>query len=171
VLVPFANLVLLTIVLCWLREKYSLTDKNLLIPAACAVVLGAIGLFQKTDDYLYKDDFQHIRWIAQEDTPNQTYMTELADKDFRLATGKRQYISHKSHPYQDFEVLEWQRRVSIVRQIYRKRGDFCGTLAAEVSAASVSRLIWPKRLGEPIECGFLELKYEDELVTIFEVQA
>ena len=48
----------------------------------------------------------------------QHYLTPPSLREFRLAIGVPQYVTFKSHPYQDVEVLEWQRRLTVAQELY-----------------------------------------------------
>src|SRR4029453_18318201 len=58
----------------------------------------------------------------------QLYLTSPAMRDFRLATGVPQYVTAKSHPYQDVEVLEWHRRLKVAQQLFDAERMDCDVL-------------------------------------------
>lgn len=71
----------------------------------------------------------------------QQYLTPPSYKDFRLLTGAPQYITHKSHPYHDLEVLEWYRRLREARTFFQTPTFDCQSLQRFAIMEGVTHLI------------------------------
>ncbi len=70
-----------------------------------------------------------------------TYLAE-----FRLETGAPQFVTFKSHPYKDVEVIEWQERVLAANDFYADPS--CDKLAGLAGSYLISHVV--------LEAGQLE---------------
>lgn len=83
--------------------------------ALAGTVIFAVNLSQKEQSPA-RTTFD---FVAENMAPSQNYLIPLDMQDFRLETGVPAYVEFKSIPYQDEEVLEWYRRVSLAGRLYQ----------------------------------------------------
>ncbi|MEA3337307.1 MAG: DUF6798 domain-containing protein [Chloroflexota bacterium] len=72
-----------------------------------------------------------LEYVHSTRAPGQLYLTPTNIMEFRLETGAPQFITWKSHPYKDVEVVEWQKRIVSADDFYQqpsceKLGDLAG---------------------------------------------
>lgn len=96
----------------------------------------------------------------------QHYLTPPGLADFRLATGAPQYVTFKSHPYQDVEVLEWHRRLKVAHAIYRGETVDCEELRAVSAQDAVTHILITKG-GPALSCSFATQVFEEGGARIF----
>ncbi|MEO1503452.1 MAG: DUF6798 domain-containing protein [Pseudomonadota bacterium] len=159
-LVPTAFSVVLAHACLWAVRRYSegaATVRRRLTGAAAVLALFAVvatgeALWEKWDRYVAseKDDYYHfVQTTAQS---GEIYLTRVRDADFRMTTSTPQYVSWKTHPYQDSEVIEWFRRINTARQIFRNEDASCAELERLAGEEGVTHLV--ARLGDrPATCG------------------
>lgn len=70
------------------------------------------------------------------------------------------YVSEKTHPYQDFEVLEWNRRMQLAGAIYKPQAVDCGALQNLVRAAHLTHMV-VLRPDQRVDCAFARTVYRD----------
>jgi hypothetical protein len=114
----------------------------------CAVT-GAVLSYAKHA----KTQFPYLDFVRANLASGQLYLTATDLMDFRLSTGVPQYVSYKTHPYQDVEVLEWSRRYKIADELYRGKSMDCERLRHLATAESVTHVL--VRRGDPaLACDF-----------------
>lgn len=64
-----------------------------------------------------------VRFIRDHRVPGALYLTDPQLHTFRLAAMVPQFVSWKSHPYLDVEVLEWRRRIDLADVVYGAEGQ------------------------------------------------
>ena len=96
----------------------------------------------------------------------QLYLTRPSRVNFRLQTGAPQYVTFKSHPYQDVEVLEWHRRLEIAAPLYHGTRLDCPQLARLATAERVTHVI-TEPPGPALECGFAHAIFEKDGTRVF----
>jgi hypothetical protein len=79
--------------------------------------------------------------VEAELAPGQVYLTAPELSGFRLKTGAPQYISSKSHPYLDVEVLEWLRRLKIAQTLFAAETFDCAELRRLRDEEGVTHLL------------------------------
>jgi len=100
----------------------------------------------------------------------QLYLTKPGNKDFRLLTGAPQYISRKTHPYQDLEVLEWYRKVRQAKAFFRAPTFDCQDLKRFAIMERVTHLI-TRRDHINSSCKFARVVFEQSGVVILQLDA
>lgn len=84
----------------------------------------------------------------------------------RVDTQAPVYVTEKSHPYQDFEVLEWYRRVQIVDALYKPAVIDCGALEKLAREARLTEMV-VTQFDQTVNCPFTKLVYLDAEARIF----
>lgn len=166
-LVPIANVVVLTYGLAWLTVRIVHPRRWAAGVVAVTTVVVAYNLVHKVRGYAEPEASAHHAWFRRQQRPGLVVMTPVHDQDFRLATGVPQYVSFKSHPYQDHEVLEWRRRVEVARAVQAHPADSCGLLRGARRRAGLTHVVWPREKVETAPCPFLERVYTDPQVVVF----
>jgi hypothetical protein len=107
-------------------------------------------------------------YVAQTKSADDQYLIPLGMEDFRLATGAPVYVDFKSIPYQDVEVLEWNRRVSLAGRFYRRVKGYCQLLIPLAADNGITRVV----LGsdDPVDdCPLLRKEYADSNYSLYRV--
>lgn len=100
----------------------------------------------------------------------QLYLTPPGLADFRLATGAPQYVTFKSHPYQDVEVLEWHRRLQAAQDIYQSKSIDCEALRSLAATDAVTHILITKG-GPALSCDFATQVFAEGGAMIFSLSA
>jgi hypothetical protein len=154
-LVPIAWVALLAWLferaLPWLRSRGRLRPA-LAVAAAASLAFAALGIAATTDNF-GRDDPEYDAMVRAELGPGQVYLTSPEATYFRLRYGAPQYVSEKTHPYLDVEVLEWQRRIEVATALYAGDSFDCEVLAKLRDQEHVTHVLRRKR--EPtMTCPF-----------------
>lgn len=154
-LVPIAWAALLA----WLFERVLpwLSGRRLLRWAVTATAVASLGFvylgFDHTLDNFGRKDPEYESILRAAVGPGQTWLTSPEATYFRLDYGVPQYVSNKTHPYLDVEVLEWQRRIEAATALYAGESFDCQALARLRDEEKVTHVL--KRKGEPsMSCPF-----------------
>jgi hypothetical protein len=100
----------------------------------------------------------------------QLYLTDPSANGFRLLTGAPQYVSAKTHPYQDREVLEWYRRLRLAKAFFRSRTVDCEDLKRFAITERVTHLLaMPKYID--LSCSFAREVFKKSGFVILELDA
>jgi hypothetical protein len=99
----------------------------------------------------------------------QQYLTPAGMMNFRLLTGAPQYVSHKSHPYQDVEILEWHRRLKLASSLYVSAGMDCQALQRLAKDEGVTHVLTVK--DPPVSCDFASKVFEDGPSRVYRLTA
>lgn len=78
---------------------------------------------------------------------------------FRLSTGAANYVDFKAIPYQDVEVLEWQRRLLWSREFFQGAGWKRPGIEAELAERGITHVVTGGETA--LEGGPFQLVYED----------
>jgi hypothetical protein len=98
----------------------------------------------------------------------QLYLTAPWNTKFRLLTGAPQYISYKTHPYLDLEVLEWDRRLQRARAVFRGRTFDCQELRQLAIQEGVTHVL-TKRRRVNASCEFARPVFQEGWIVILEL--
>ena len=160
-LVPVAWIIVIGRLIAWLLpwfQRFRLVPWGL---AACALValgLAGAGLAIKAATF-GKSEPAYVQLVQAELAPGQVWLTEPMLEEFRLRTGAPQYISFKTHPYLDVEVLEWARRLSLTQTLFKAASFDCAELARLRDEERVTHVLTgafkpAKRRGPAMDCSF-----------------
>ena len=109
-------------------------------------------------------------FVRQDKAPGQVYLIPPRDNrfdEFRTFTGAPAFINWKSHPYRDFEVLEWYKRNLLARDFYTDdQAIACQTLAKLTAEYRVTHAIVD--LEEPhAVCDGMQETYRDQHYAVY----
>jgi hypothetical protein len=154
-LVPLAWVALLAWLferaLPWLQRRGRLRPA-LATAAVASLAFAALGIVATADNF-GRDEPEYDALVRAELGPGQVYLTSPEATYFRLRYGAPQYISEKTHPYLDVEVLEWQRRIEVATALYAGDSFDCAVLARLRDQEHVNHVLRRKR--EPaMTCPF-----------------
>ncbi|MEM9447196.1 MAG: DUF6798 domain-containing protein [Cyanobacteria bacterium P01_E01_bin.6] len=155
----------------WSRRYSSLISRISLVVILSLVIVGGIGQFQK----FQKADgtFGMMDYVRETKQAGDTYLLPPGVKElrkFRLYTGAPIVINRKTHPYKDVEVIEWNQRVEIGEEYYRKRGvRQCGMLRNELKEYNITHVVIPTDAIDK-RCPRLVERYRDEHYSVFSTE-
>jgi hypothetical protein len=115
---------------------------------------------------------QMMEAVKAEKQPGELYMVPPKDNlfdDFRLFTGAPTFITWKSHPYQDVEFLEWNKRVEQADRFYKSGGvDKCNQLEALVDEYGITQVVFRSK-EIPLACDFAVETHRIENFVIYKI--
>lgn len=79
---------------------------------------------------------EYVEFLQRNHRPGDVYLTDPFNQKFRLDALSAQFVSWKTHPYLDREVLEWRRRVLLAREVFGDQGG-----KAPLNCAALGRLV------------------------------
>ena len=169
VLVPLSTISLCAIAILRLNEAGRLPSARqrqfalggLAVVLFCTAVGGAI-----TVSKFLKPEPAYVSFVRANLASRQHYLTPPWLREFRLATGVPQYVTFKSHPYQDVEVLEWQRRLTVAQELYAPASVDCEALQRLAVEEAVTHLLVTGR-SRAVACSFASKVFEDGDAIIF----
>ncbi len=94
------------------------------------------------------------------------YLTPVKLQDFRLETGAPVFVEFKSIPYQDMDVIEWQRRELLADQFY-KTND-CESLIQFRDMEGVTHAVLPAS-SQAVSCAINKEIYRDEYYVLVQL--
>ncbi|MEL6221308.1 MAG: DUF6798 domain-containing protein [Cyanobacteria bacterium J06627_8] len=174
-LVPVATSILIAQFITTLANRYPtwVRQRSLLIARISfgiilsMVIVGGVEQFQKVQ----KADgtfgmMEHVKATKQADDLYLLRPNEKELRKFRLYTGAPIFINRKTHPYKDVEVVEWNQRVELGDEFYRKRGvGQCGMLRNELKPYNITHIVVPSDSLER-SCPRLVEEYRDEYYAV-----
>ena len=89
-----------------------------LIALAVLVARGGLAMRDSFQARRQSDRYAMFEFVRRSRAPGQVYLTDTSMAEFRLATGAAQFVTFKSHPYKDVEVIEWQDRLLAANDFY-----------------------------------------------------
>jgi hypothetical protein len=88
---------------------------------------------------------------------------------FRLLTGAPVFVDFKSIPYKDTDVLEWRRRIDVLRSVQdRLRAGRLDAAFAELRRWGISHLVLPA--NQPLRSPALEKVYGDDYYRVYRLK-
>lgn len=155
----------------WTRRRSVLLTRISLGLMLTMVLVGGITQiqkFQKTDG-----TFAMMDYVKATKQPGDTYLLQPDVKElrkFRLYTGAPIFINRKTHPYKDVEVIEWNQRLELGDEFYRKRGrGSCEMLHQEFRDYAITHVVLS---GDriPKRCKRLTEQYRDEHYGVYSTE-
>lgn len=116
----------------------------------------------------------HIQFILDNHDPADVYLTDPSDAEFRLAAMSAQFVSWKTHPYLDRDVLEWRKRTTLAQKVFSDDGGKvalnCSALAELVRIYPVTHILVERReIPAGKMCGPLDVVFSSGDARIFKV--
>ncbi|HAP09311.1 MAG TPA: hypothetical protein DCR50_00420 [Afipia sp.] len=115
---------------------------------------------------------EYVEFLQRNYRPGDVYLTDPFNQKFRLDALSAQFVSWKTHPYLDREVLEWRRRVLLAREVFGDQGGKeplnCAALGRLVRLYPVTHVLLENRdipAGET--CPPLEMVFSAGQAKIF----
>ena len=174
-LVPLSMAALLAITVTALFNRFPSWENGATkwVLAVSGVLIGLvvlIGIVRTVIDFQRQADAPDrpvMAYVAAHLLPDQFYMIPLEMQDFRLATGSPIYVEFKSIPYQDRDVLEWDRRIQTTDMFYKKAD--CGDID-KLAAIGVTHVIADYRLFNWEKCPAWEQVYQDPNYRVYRIR-
>jgi hypothetical protein len=130
------------------------------------VVQGGIAVQRTRNNKYYKQPtLPMMSYVKQTKTPSQVYLIPTRDNkfdEFRLYTGAPVFINWKSHPYRDFEVVEWYNRNQLAEEFYNSDSPIACSVLQELSSSyQITHVVLNLNQPNP-ECNILQEMYRDD---------
>jgi hypothetical protein len=113
-----------------------------------------------------------MNFVKQTKAPGQVYLIPPRDNqfdEFRTYTGAPAFINWKSHPYRDFEVMEWYQRNLLAKDFYNQEPvAACQTLKKIVGEYRVTHVVVDLEKRD-IACSGLQETYRDKKYAVYAV--
>jgi hypothetical protein len=139
-----------------------------------SLVFAATGIYKFIHDSNQKATNSEqglITYVKEHKSPEDLYAIPLHMQDFRLETGAPAYVEFKSIPYQDIDVAEWFRRISLIGDFYRSpyQRYGCEHLANFKNQEMITHIVVP-RGHEVKKCADWVEQYVDENYRIYRLE-
>ncbi|NDR57752.1 DUF6798 domain-containing protein [Aliiruegeria sabulilitoris] len=140
-----------------------------LAAAGWAALEGAVIKLRQVSGSLQSD---HVAFARATYTPGTLYLTDPALEDFRLDAMVPQFVSRKTHPYFDTEVLEWDHRLRLAEDVFSNDEALdCAALERVLALYPVTHvLVENNELPSP-PCSALTPVFEGETHVVLAVDA
>jgi hypothetical protein len=80
-------------------------------------------IIRQKDQYLNLDHGKMMNFVRDNKTESDVYLVPSRMSGFRLNTGAPVFVTYKSHPYKDYEVIEWYERYLLTEDFYENLGN------------------------------------------------
>ena len=167
-LVPLASLVCLSFVAAkvadWLEErdafKLPFWGVSASLIVLCVFLSGSAAIRALTPDRP-----TYVGFVRNHLAAGQIYLTPPSLVSFRLMTGAPQYVTEKSHPYLDQEVLEWYRRLREARSFFAASKPDCEQLHRLAVRENITHILTAPEHVNPA-CHGAQVIFEDPQTVI-----
>ena len=175
---PLSWVILLTGFARWIAARIENRDEFLflrlkktaviLIGLACAV--GIVETFLNYQDKRERADFFLSRFMAATHEPGSLYLIPPGLKNLRLEAGVPVYVTWKSHPTKDVEILQWSERMNVANAFYDASIKEIPEMTAMIRAHGWTHIVWPTS-GGPFPCEKIGKKsYSDNYFSLWDVR-
>ncbi len=180
VLVPLSSSVILAYIVTkfldisgvrsWINARWTGVAALILLTG---LIIAGLARFQLETARQHDDNSRPMMdYIRDHKSPTDTYLVPTEMEDFRLATGAPIFVSFKSVPYMDTDVLEWYDRVRKARNFYRDRVEEvnCDLLRQFQEIYAVTHVVLDEDLLL-LSCPYLGTEvYRDEHYAVFRIE-
>jgi hypothetical protein len=155
----------------WTRQRSALVARTSFVIILSLVIMGGIEQFQKfqTND----GTFAMLDYVKATKQAGDLYLLPPGEKElrkFRLYTGAPIFINTKTHPYKDVEVIEWNKRVELGEEYYRKgQAGQWGLLRNELRDYAITHVVIPNNSVKRA-CPRLVEAYRDDHYAVFSTE-
>jgi hypothetical protein len=178
ILMPLSTCLIIALPLARLVERIPprLNWVQPVLVVACLAVIAGLarqgltvqrGRFAR---YERQDVHAVMEFVRQSKASGQVYLIPPRDNrfdEFRTYTGAPAFINWKSHPYRDFEVMEWYQRNLLAKDFYNQEPDLaCQTLANIVAQVPVTHVVVDLE-KEPSVCASMQETYADPYFAVY----
>ena len=120
--------------------------------------------------YERQDVHALMGYVKRNKNPGQVYLIPPRDNrfdEFRTYTGAPAFINWKSHPYRDFEVMEWYQRNRLAKAFYDAQPAAACEVLDEITAEyEVTHVILDLE-NDPPACDGMQEAYRDERYALY----
>jgi hypothetical protein len=170
-IVPLASIALGAIAIAALKENGfwppAKAKQAVIVSAAVIAICTAIGATISV--YKAPKHDAYLDFVRANRASGQLYITATQLKNFRLAAAVPHYVSHKTHPYQDFEVMEWTRRLKVADELFRSKSMDCERLRRVAVEERVTHVL-ARSVDPAPSCDFASLVFDKDGDRIFRLQ-
>jgi hypothetical protein len=181
ILVPLSTCLLIAWPVSKLFDRFQ-RQVDVVLPVIVVVSLAAIILLDiqgltiqrgRFARYERLDSHPMMYYVRQSKAPGEVYLIPPRDNrfdEFRLFTGAPAFINWKTHPYRDFEVIEWYERNQLARDYYSEdQAAACNTLQTITSKYKVTHVVVD--LEEPYAvCDGMQETYRDKHYAVYAIK-
>jgi hypothetical protein len=164
IIVPVSIVLLVAHLLDWTMSQIgSRKACTVLITALLLVAIYSAAQGLRARHHISTRPADYVLFVLEHHEPTDIYLTDPSDETFRLAAMTAQFISWKTHPYLDREVLEWRHRIDLARAVFADTGDKpplhginCRALRSLLNAYPVTHVLLDSGpVGQKSTCPFL----------------
>lgn len=177
-LVPLATALIFAFLLSAIYNRFKEPLNRLRIPIIVGCILAILFLVQggiavqrtRNNRYYKQPTLAMMEHVKETKRPGQVYLIPTRDNkfdEFRLYTGAPVFINWKSHPYQDYEVLEWYTRNKLTEAFYNSEPSSACSVLEEISSNyQITHIVYDLEQGDPTCEGMLET-YRDQRYAVY----
>jgi hypothetical protein len=157
----------------WLEKHTRMLKIGLIAFIACLGISGMLLQVKYWLEQSHRTSNKLVEYVKEHATAHDVYLIPVDDEEFerfRLSTGAPVFITWKSHPYKDIEVLEWYKRYKLGHMFYSDSTPLaCLDLEAITSGYHITRIVIDKTRG-PLNCSGLSVVYEDKYYILYGIK-
>jgi hypothetical protein len=116
--------------------------------------------------------FGMLDYIRTTMQPDDLYLIPAEDgrfNEFRIHSGAPTFITWKSHPYKDTEVLEWYHRVQLANNFYTGEWEAaCPTLSNLLEEYPLTHVIFFKKKAQ-LSCSFVSEIFRNAQYSVYSI--
>ncbi len=177
-LVPLATLIIIykCIRFIFFRFKTTIQKYDKTIKMIIAVMIGCLCLSGIFLQYYYctkhhaRNSTQLTHYVKEHKASGDVYLIPSNDEEFerfRLFTGAPVFVTWKSHPYKDKEVIEWYNRYKLAETFYNAAAyQTCNKLQDIMYNYTITHIIIDKE-KIPLQCKSFTIIYEDNYYILY----
>lgn len=104
--------------------------------AICTIFIASYSFINTINTFETRSGLRFIQLARNNHRSSDVYLTSPYNESFRLEAMTAQFVSWKTHPYLDTEVIEWKRRIDLANAVFGREGNTidCAALHALVAA-------------------------------------
>ena len=134
------------------------------------VSYGLYGTTRQFKEYLNNHNGQMMDFIKKNNSPDDVYLVPTNMQNFRLDTGVPVFVSHKTHPYKDVEVIEWYDRIKLAEAFYNGNYDDKKNVLKQIREKDKVTHIVIRSNSNLEYKDILEKYYSDEDYTVYKIK-
>jgi len=116
--------------------------------------------------------FEMLGYVRQNMQPDDLYLVPPEEgrfNEFRIHAGAPTFITWKSHPYKDTEVLEWYKRVQLASDFYTGEwADACPTLSNILQEYPLTHVIFYRKKAQ-LSCEFVSEVFRNAQYSVYKI--
>lgn len=177
-LVPISSCIIVATILSFCFKKFnrqiSIHKRALMLSLVMAMLMlalsGLIGTSRRFAQAADAEDVPVMNFVKAIKQPDDIFLIPIEMERFRLYTGVPIFVDEKSHPYRDSEILEWNKRIQMAKELYQRQGELaCSILRDLAPHYGITHVILENGLDEP-GCAMLREIYRDEEFAVHKVR-